>query len=100
MAAPNPAAVAISASAIPGPTVARLVDPVAPILSNVIMIPHTVPNRPMNGAALAIVASIVTRFSSLATSDAEARSSARSTAGRLLRIGRDAGAPGLGAAAA
>jgi hypothetical protein len=46
----------------------------------------------MNGEALAIVARKVTFFSSLLTSTAEARSSARSTAARLFRIGRAAGA--------
>ena len=99
MAAKSPAAVAISASAMPGPTVARFVEPVRPMRWNVIRIPHTVPNRPMNGATLAIVARNGTRFSSLFTSTAAARSSARSTAARLLRIGRGAASPGLAACA-
>src|SRR4051794_41940992 len=88
-------AVAIRASEIPGPTVARLVAPDAPIFRNAFMIPHTVPNRPMNGATLAMVARKVTRFSSLPSSTVDARRSARSTAGRLFRVGRPAGPAGL-----
>ena len=34
----------------------RLVEPVWPMLWNAIMMPHTVPNSPMNGAMLAVVA--------------------------------------------
>ena len=56
MAANNPAAVAINASAIPGATTARLVEPVSPILWNEIMIPTTVPNNPIKGDTLAVVA--------------------------------------------
>ena len=59
------------------------------------MMPQTVPNRPMNGVMLAVVARNVTRFSSLFTSADEARNNARSTAARLFRVGRGAAAPGL-----
>ena len=52
------------------------------------MMPHTVPNSPMNGVMLAVVARNGTRCSSLVISTAVARSSARSTASRLLRVGR------------
>src|SRR5580765_4149702 len=63
MAATRPMAVATSASAMPGATVARLAAPFAPMLRNEFMMPHTVPNRPMNGAALAVVPSSGTRLS-------------------------------------
>ena len=56
MAAASPAAVVMSASEMPGATTARLAEPVRPISSNAFMIPTTVPNRPMNGAALPVVA--------------------------------------------
>ena len=56
------------------------------------MMPHTVPNRPMNGVMLAVVARKGTRFSSLLTSTDEARSKARSTAARLFKVGRAGGA--------
>ena len=59
------------------------------------MIPQTVPNSPMNGVMLAVVARNGTRFSSLFTSTTDARISARSTAVRLLRVGRAAAAGGL-----
>ena len=52
---------------------------------NAVMMPHTVPNSPMNGVMLAVVARNVTRFSSLFTSIDDARSSARSTAVRLFK---------------
>src|SRR3954469_18711781 len=84
---------------MPGPTVARLVDPDAPILKKASMIPQTVPNNPMKGATLAMVARNVTRFSSLPGSTVDARSSARSTAGRLFKVGRTAGVAGLAGAA-
>ena len=95
MAANSPAAVVMSASAMPGATIARFVDEVAPMLSNAAMIPQTVPNRPMNGVMLAVVARKVTRLSSRLTSMEAARISARSSAGRLRSVGR-AGAPGNG----
>ena len=80
---------------MPGPITERLVAPVWLIFWNASRIPHTVPKRPMNGEALAIVARKVTFFSSLLTSTADARSNARSTAARLFRIGRAAGVAGL-----
>ena len=95
MAANRPAAVAISASAMPGATTPRLVEPTLAMRWNDVMIPHTVPNSPMNGVMLAVVASSGSRRSSLATSTAAARSSARSTAGRLFKVGRPGAAPGL-----
>src|SRR3954469_5776977 len=59
------------------------------------VIPTTVPNSPMNGATLATVARNGTRFSSLLISTVAARNNARSTAARLLRVGRGAGPDGL-----
>ena len=56
IAAPRPAAVAIRASEMPGATTARLAEPWAPMPWKAAMTPHTVPNRPMNGVALAVVA--------------------------------------------
>ena len=90
MAAARPKAVAMSASAIGVPTTPRLVEPVCPMLRNAVMIPQTVPNSPMNGATLAVVASSGSRRSSLLTSTTDARISERSTAVRLLRVGRPA----------
>src|SRR5262245_45623826 len=80
---------------MPGATTARSVEPCAPMFENADMMPHTVPNRPMNGVMLAVVARKVTDFSSLFNSAEEARSKARSTAARLLRVGRGAGVAGL-----
>jgi hypothetical protein len=56
MAANRPTAVAISASAMPGATTARLADPARPMPSKALMMPTTVPNSPMKGAALPVVA--------------------------------------------
>ena len=70
------------------PTTSRLVDPVSPMLRNAIMMPHTVPNSPMNGATLAVVASSGIRRSSLFSSTTDARVSDRSTAVKLFRVGR------------
>ena len=97
MAANKPRAVAISASAMGPLTTARSVEPCEPMFMKAVMIPHTVPNRPMNGVMLAVVARNVSRFSSLATSMDEARSSARSTAVMLFKVGRTAGVAGLAA---
>ena len=47
---------AMSASAMPGATTARLAEPWDPMAWKELMIPTTVPNRPMNGPALAVVA--------------------------------------------
>ena len=80
---------------MPGATTLRLVDPCTPMFWNAKMMPHTVPNSPMNGVMLAVVARNGTRFSSLLTSALVARSSARSTASRLLKVGRGAPAAGL-----
>src|SRR3954469_22882536 len=73
---------------MPGATTPRLDDPCAPICWNEFMMPQTVPNRPMNGVMLAVVARNGRRASSFVISTVVARSSARSTASRLLRIGR------------
>src|ERR1700675_1476457 len=51
IAAASPIAVANSASAMPGATTERLVFCAAAIPAKLRMIPHTVPKRPMNGAA-------------------------------------------------
>ena len=56
MAAKRPIAVASSASAMPGATTASEVFFDAAIDWNEFMMPNTVPNRPMNGPAEAIVA--------------------------------------------
>ena len=66
------------------------------MLRNELMIPHTVPNSPMNGVMLAVVARNGTRLSSFVISTVVARSSARSTASRLFRVGRPAAAAGFG----
>src|SRR5262245_4900654 len=50
MAATRPRAVANNASAMPGATTARLVFLAAAIEAKLFMMPHTVPNRPTNGA--------------------------------------------------
>ena len=53
---------AISASAMPGrDRRSRLDEPGAPMFWNELMIPHTVPNSPMNGVMLAVVARNGTR---------------------------------------
>ena len=95
MAAKSPAAVAISASAMPGPTVLRLDEPVAPICRNELMIPHTVPNSPMNGRDARGRREKRHRLSSFVISTVVARSSARSTASRLFRVGRPAAGDGF-----
>ena len=56
MAATNPAAVANSASAMPGATTARFVVCACEIPMKLSMMPHTVPNNPMNGAVEPMVA--------------------------------------------
>ena len=85
---------AISASAIGVLTTARSVEPCAPMFMNAVMIPHTVPNNPMKGVMLAVVARNVTRFSSLFTSIDEARSKRAVDRGEALKSrtrGRGAG---------
>ena len=56
MAAASPTAVAISASAMPGATAWMLDDVVVESPMNAVMMPHTVPKSPMNGAVLDVVA--------------------------------------------
>ena len=63
MAANNPKAVANSASAIPGATIAKLVFLEIAIDWKEFIIPHTVPNKPINGAVEPIVAKKVKFFS-------------------------------------
>jgi len=58
MAAKRPMAVAKRASAIPGATTARLVFLEAPMCWKDVMIPHTVPKSPTNGATEPVVASM------------------------------------------
>src|SRR3990170_1823179 len=53
IAAPSPAAVAISASEMPGATTARLAGPCCPMPWKALMMPVIVPKRPVKGAALA-----------------------------------------------
>ena len=65
IAAAKPAAVAISASEIPGATTARLADPLIPIPLNDSIIPQTVPKSPIKGAVLPVVARKDNAFSSL-----------------------------------
>src|SRR6476646_5331789 len=89
MAAISPIAVATSASAMPGATVARFAAPLAPMFRNEFMMPHTVPKRPMNGPALAVVPSSGTRDSISVIAVVRARSSARWTLSLspLLQLG-------------
>src|ERR1700674_5673586 len=68
MAANNPAAVVINASAIPGATARKLAEPASPSPANASITPHTVQNNPMNGETEPVVASHDIHFSSLRTS--------------------------------
>ena len=86
MAASRPIAVASSASAMPGATTARLVDFEPAIAWNEVMMPTTVPNRPMKGAAEPMVA----RKPSLPSSRSISRVSARSIA-LSMRVCRPSG---------
>ena len=70
---------AISASAIPGATTARLALPAAPISENALMMPMTVPNSPMKGVALPVVARKGSRASRRWYSCAEAQVMRRNT---------------------
>src|SRR5437867_6301955 len=79
MAAARPTAVAISASAIPGATAWMLDEVVTESPRNAVMMPHTVPKRPMKGAVLAVVARKVSPRSRRVTSCVRARASARWT---------------------
>ena len=78
MAASRPSAVASSASAMPGATTERLVFFEAAIAWNEVMMPHTVPKRPMKGPAEPTVASTRSRRSSRSTSRASVTSITRS----------------------
>src|SRR4051794_26973662 len=82
IAANSPAAVLMSASLIPGATDVIDVVAVAPIVAKASMIPHTVPNKPMNGDAAAVVARKGRYRDSRAASIRDARSSERSTLSR------------------
>ena len=53
----RPSAVASSASAMPGATTARLVVCAFEMPMKLFMMPHTVPNKPTNGAVALMVAS-------------------------------------------
>jgi hypothetical protein len=75
----EPASVAMRASEIPGATTARVADPRAPIPLKVSMIPQTVPNRPMKGLALPVVARNPRAVSIFVVSELQARFIARST---------------------
>src|SRR5207253_7888761 len=79
MAAARPTAVATSASAMPGATAWMLELVVTERPRNAVMIPHTVPKRPMNGAVLAVVARKVRPRSRRVTSCVRARAMARCT---------------------
>src|SRR5207249_11127541 len=79
MAAARPAAVATSASAMPGATAWMLEEWVTLKPRKAFIIPQTVPNRPMNGVVLAVVAKKVRAFSNLVISTLVARFIARVT---------------------
>ncbi len=78
MAAARPMAVANSASAIEGATTVRLVFFCAAIAWKAVMIPQTVPNRPMKGEAVATMASRLRPSSTRCASRAMTLSSTRS----------------------
>ena len=82
-AATRPIAVANSASAMWGPTVSRVALPLSAIDWNATMMPMTVPNRPMNGAADAVVARNGVPDSSRVVSSVCALRSARTMLSRL-----------------
>src|SRR6516164_7924547 len=89
IAAARPIAVANSASAIPGATTARLVLLAAAIPSKLRMIPQTVPNKPMKGAAEPSVARKGKRSSS--------RRNSAFRASRIARSMRSRRSPGVSA---
>ena len=68
IAATNPKAVANKASAIPGATTARLVFCDIPMAVKLFIIPHTVPNKPINGAVDPTEARKLSPFSRLLNS--------------------------------
>ncbi len=83
-----------SASEIPGATAARLADPETPMAWNAFMIPHTVPNRPMNGVTLPVVARSP-RFRSSRSASAAAASSTRRRTLSSTRSRASSGMEGL-----
>jgi len=87
MAATSPIAVVISASDMPGATTVMFADPDRPMSWNEVMIPHTVPKRPMNGVTLAVVARKLSRRSSRVASTVAARASERDRESRLRTVG-------------
>src|ERR1039457_2684254 len=83
-AATRPAAVLMRASAIPGATTTIDVEPFWAICENAIMMPITVPKRPMNGVAEAVVARNDSPRVRRVVSTPAARSRARSMDARLF----------------
>ena len=79
MAANSPAAVVISASEMPGATARKVAAPAVPSPWKASMMPHTVPNRPMNGVTAPVVASQGRRLSRRVSSSEEAICVARCT---------------------
>src|SRR5688572_5841247 len=79
MAAARPRAVASSASAMPGATTARLVVCEREMPMKEFMMPHTVPNRPTNGAVAPMVASTPVPFSMLRPAADSSRSRREAT---------------------
>ena len=72
MATAKPAAVATSASEMPGATTAREADPRWPISWKEAMMPQTVPKSPIKGVALPVVARKASELPSLVISCASA----------------------------
>src|SRR4030042_3214140 len=70
IAATRPAAVAIRDSAMPGATIVSDAAPADPMLIKEVMIPQTVPNRPIKGVVEPVVARKLRYFSSFADSRA------------------------------
>jgi len=68
MAATRPTAVAIRASAIPGATIAREAEPADPMPWKELIIPQTVPKRPIKGEVEPVVARKLRYFSSFTDS--------------------------------
>ncbi len=76
----RPSAVVTSASAIPVDTAAMPPEPVRAMPLNALMMPMTVPKRPMNGAVVPIVARPESPFFMSAVVMSASRSIARSAA--------------------
>ncbi len=74
---------------MPGATARRLALPARPRPWKASMIPHTVPNSPMNGVTVAVVASQFMCRSSLAISSLSPSCSVRSSATRFFTVPRD-----------